>query len=174
MSAGVSAAAGIERAFYVGYSMGGAIGLRFLRRFQGRIGRLVLAGVGETYLNGPGASDSRWRDRIADGLLIENKDAVTDPRARMFRDFAGQPGKDRQALAACMRAMGPSLPPQILQTFDIPILAVCGERDAVAGAPGPLAAIFSHGSAKIVPGRDHMSAVGARQTREAAVEFLTA
>jgi len=165
-------AAGVARAPYIGYSMGGLIGLRFLAHFSERAPRLVLGGVGEAYLNGPRVSDPERRNMIADALLAENKDGIPDPRARMFRDFADQPGKDRLALAACMRAMTPPLPREALQKFIIPVLVVCGDQDNVSGAPGPLAATFPHGSAQIVPGRDHMSAVGARLTRQAAVDFL--
>jgi|HubBroStandDraft_2_1064218.scaffolds.fasta_scaffold212443_2 pimeloyl-ACP methyl ester carboxylesterase len=164
--------AGIASAPYIGYSMGGLIGLRFSALFSDRLPRLVLGGVGENYLTGPRVSDPERRTMIADAILAEDKDRITDPRARMFREFADQPGKDRLALAACMRAMSPPLPRAILQTFGLPILVVCGDQDTVAGASGPLAAIFPHGSAAIVPGRDHMSAVGARPTRQAAIDFL--
>jgi pimeloyl-ACP methyl ester carboxylesterase len=170
--AAVMDAAGIKAAPYVGYSMGGLIGLRFMALFPHRVTRLALGGVGETYLKGPRVSDPAQRDAIAEGLLAEDKTTITDPRARMFRDFAEQPGKDRFALAACMRAMSPPLPLGILQSFDKPILVVDGDQDVVAGPSGPLAAIFPHGSAAIVPGRDHMSAVGARPTRQAVVDFL--
>ena len=98
-------AVGIASAPYVGYSMGGLIGLRFLALFPDRITRLALGGVGETYLKGPRVSDPERREMIADALLTADKDSITDPRARMFRDFAEQQGKDRLALAACMRAM---------------------------------------------------------------------
>jgi pimeloyl-ACP methyl ester carboxylesterase len=165
-------AAGIAAAPYVGYSMGGLIGLRFMAFFPDRVTRLALGGVGETYLKGPRVSDPAQRDAIADGLLTQDRSGITDPRARMFRDFAEQPGKDRFALAACMRAMSPPLPLAILRSFDKPILVVDGDQDFVAGPSGPLAAIFPHGSAAIVPGRDHMTAVGARPTRQAVVDFL--
>jgi pimeloyl-ACP methyl ester carboxylesterase len=168
----VMEAVGIKSAPYVGYSMGGLIGLRFLALFPDRITRLALGGVGETYLKGPRVSDPERRELIADALLTADKDSISDPRARMFRDFAEQQGKDRLALAACMRAMSPPLPLAVLQSFEIPILVVDGDQDFVAGPAGPLAAIFPHGSAAIVPGRDHMSAVGARPTRQAVVDFL--
>ncbi|HEY2835271.1 MAG TPA: alpha/beta hydrolase [Rhizomicrobium sp.] len=165
-------ATGVKSAPYVGYSMGGLIGLRFLALFPDRITRLALGGVGETYLTGPRVSDPERRDMIAEALLTDDKDSITDPRARMFRDFAEQKGKDRLALAACMRAMSPPLPVPVLQSFDKPILVVDGDQDFVAGPAGPLAATFLHGTAAIVPGRDHMSAVGARPTRQAVVDFL--
>lgn len=163
---------GIANAPYIGYSMGGLIGLRFTALFPDRLPRLVLGGVGEHYLTGPRVSDPEQRTAIADALLTEDKDSITDPRARMFRDFADQQGKDKLALAACMRAMSPPLPRATLQMFGLPVLVVCGDQDTVAGAAGPLAAIFPHGFAAIVPGRDHMSAVGARPTRQAAIDFL--
>jgi pimeloyl-ACP methyl ester carboxylesterase len=165
-------AAGISSAPYVGYSMGGLIGLRFVALFPERVSRLVLGGVGETYLKGPRVSDPERRDLIADALLTEDKDSISDPRARLFRDFSEQQGKDRLALAACMRAMSPPLPVAVLQSFQLPVLVVDGDQDFIAGPSGPLAAIFPHGSAAIVPGRDHMSAVGARPTRQAALDFL--
>lgn len=165
-------AAGVQHAPYIGYSMGGLIGLRFVAHFPERAPRLVLGGVGENYLNGPRISDPERRNMIADALIAEDKDGITDPRARMFRDFADQPGKDKLALAACMRAMSPPVPRTTLQRLDLPILVVVGDQDTVAGASGPLAAIFPHGSAAIVPGRDHMTAVGARPTRQAAIDFL--
>ena len=165
-------AAGIASAPYVGYSMGGLIGLRFLTLFPDRISKLALGGVGETYLKGPRVSDPERRDVIANALLTEDKDGIADPRARMFRDFAEQAGKDRLALAACMRAMSPPLPVTVLRSLQIPILVVDGDQDFIAGPSGPLAAIFPHGLAAIVPGRDHMSAVGARQTRQAVVDFF--
>lgn len=167
-------AAKVKAAPYVGYSMGGLIGLRLLTRFAERVSRLASGGVGETYLKGPRVSDPERRDLIAEALLTEDKDTITDARARMFRDFADQPGKDRLALAACMRAMSPPLPPTVLKTFSQPILVVCGDQDFVAGAPGPLATVFANGTAVSVPGRDHMSAVGARPTRAAVVDFLKA
>ncbi len=165
-------AAGIAAASYVGYSMGGLIGLRFLNQFPDRMIRLALGGVGETYLRGPRVSDPERRDVIADALLTDDKDSITDPRARMFREFSEQKGKDRLALAACMRAMTGPLPLATLQTFSKPILVVDGDQDFIAGASGPFAAIFPHGSAAILPGRDHMSTVGARPTRQAVVDFL--
>jgi pimeloyl-ACP methyl ester carboxylesterase len=165
-------AAGIAAAPYVGYSMGGLIGLRFLALFPDRMTRLALGGVGEHYLTGPRVSDPERRDVIAAALLTDDKASITEPRARMFREFAEQPGKDRLALAACMRAMSPPLPLAVLQSLRKPILVVDGDQDFIAGPAGPLAAIFAQGVAAVVPGRDHMTAVGARPTRQAVVDFL--
>jgi pimeloyl-ACP methyl ester carboxylesterase len=170
----VMQAAGLGDAFVLGYSMGGFIGLRLLAAHPERVRKLAVAGVGEHYLRGPRIDAPESRKRLADALLTEDKASITDPRARMFRAFADQPGKDRIALAACMRAMSPHLPPEILAAMRRPVLVVCGEQDEIAGRAEPLAAAFIDGKAVTIPGRDHMSAVGDRKTRQAVIDFFTA
>jgi len=127
--------------------------------------------VGETYLQdritAPGA-----RSALADALLTPDKDSLTDPRARMFRAFADQPGKDRLALAACMRAMSPHLPLETLSRLQRPVLIVDGSDDDTAGRPDPLAAAITDARAVTIPGRDHMSAVGDKHTRQAVIDFF--
>ncbi len=165
-------ASGLQSAPVIGYSMGGFIALRLAARFPNRISAIALGGVGEFYLRGPVIASQGSRSLLSEALLTEDKNTITDKRGRMFRDFADQPGKDRFALAACMRAMSPHLPFETLAQMQQKILVVCGANDDVAGAPGPLAAAFAHGTAVAIPGRDHMSAVGERNTRQAVVSFL--
>jgi pimeloyl-ACP methyl ester carboxylesterase len=169
----VMEATGLAAALVLGYSMGGFIGLRLLASYPDRVLKLAIAGVGEHYLEG-GVTAPQVRSRLADALLAERKESITDPRAMMFRAFADQPGKDRIALAACMRAMSPSLPLATLAALVRPILVVNGELDETAGRAGPLARIFANAKAVTIPGRDHMSAVGDRHTRQAVVEFFRA
>ena len=155
----------------VGYSMGGFLALRLAVHHPGRASRIALGGVGEYYLRGARIADEVSRNALADALLAPDKSLLTG-RARMFRDFADQPGKDRFALAACMRAMSQGLPPERLAAIVQPVLVVCGDQDDIAGAPGPLAAAFSQGRAVTIAGRDHMSAVGESRTRRAVTDFL--
>ena len=157
----------------LGYSMGGFIGLRLLASYPGRVRKLAIAGVGEHYLEDRVTSPDA-RSALADALLTEDKDGINDMRAKMFRAFAEQPGKDRIALAACMRAMSPHLPLAVLTALTRPILVVDGEMDDTAGRAEPLARIFPHGEAVTIPGRDHMSAVGDRHTRRAVIDFFRA
>lgn len=166
-------AAGVNEALLCGYSMGGFIGLRLLASHPERIKKLALAGVGENYLQDRITAPAA-RAVLADALLTPDKDSITDPKAKMFRAFADQPGKDRFALAACMRAMSPRLPPATLAALQRPILVVCGSLDDVAGRPEPLAQAFAEGKAIIIPNRDHMSAVGDRHTRQAVFDFFGA
>ena len=162
-------AAGDGQAHAIGYSMGGHLGIELLMKHPEVLQRLVVAGVGETYLHGP----FRARFAIADALLEPNIDRITDPTQKMFRAFANQPGKDRAALAACMRGERRVWTADELAQATRPVLVVCGANDQISGAPSPLAAVFADGRAVEVPGRDHMSAVGDKRTKAAALEFLT-
>jgi len=166
-------AAGLSDSFVLGYSMGGFIGLRLLASHPARVRKLAVAGVGEHYLEDRVISP-KARAVLAEALLTEEIDSITDPRARMFRTFADQSGKDRIALAACMRAMSPHLPVATLAALARPILVVDGEMDDTAGRAEPLAKLFADGKAVTIPGRDHMSAVGDRRTRQAVIDFFGA
>jgi pimeloyl-ACP methyl ester carboxylesterase len=161
----------LSSALVLGYSMGGFIGLRLLASFPQRVVKLAIAGVGETYLQDRITSPAA-RAALADALLTPDKDSIADPRAKMFRAFADQPGKDRFALAACMRAMSPHLPLETLSRLQRPILVVNGSEDETAGSPDPLAAAFADGRAVTIAGRDHMSAVGDKHTRQAVIDFF--
>ena len=165
-------AAGLERVLLCGYSMGGFISLRLTAAYPGRVAKLALAGVGAHYLHGPRIADPKSRDLLAEALETDDPAALTDKRAILFRNFADQPGKDRFALAACMRAMSPRLSSEKLAQITQPVLVVCGARDDISGAPEELAAQFRHGLAVTVPDRDHMSAVGAHATRNAVADFF--
>jgi len=167
----VMQACGLSDALILGYSMGGFIGLRLLAAHPERVVKLAIAGVGETYLEDR-ITSPRARSILADALLTSDKDTITDPRAKMFRAFADQPGKDRLALAACMRAMSPHLPVEALAQLTRPVLVVNGSEDETAGHPEPLAATFANGIAVQIAGRDHMSAVGDKHTRQAVIDFF--
>lgn len=161
-------AANNESAYIVGYSMGGHIGIEILMRHPQVMRKLAIAGVGERYLRG----QFNARFEIAKAILEDDVDRIADPVAKGFRVFSGQPGKDREALAACMRGDRQAWPAAELAHATRPVLVVCGENDETSGAPGPLAAAFPDGRAVVVPGRDHMSAVGDSVTKEAVISFM--
>src|SRR5205807_6973432 len=139
-----------------GYSMGGHLGIALLIDQPQAMRKFVVAGVGESYLRGQ--FDRRFA--IADAILEPDISRIADPIAKGFRVFAGQPGKDREALAACMRGDRKARTTAELARVVRPVLVVCGENDETSGAPGPLAGAFPDARAVVVPGRDHMSAVG--------------
>ncbi|HXC53852.1 MAG TPA: alpha/beta hydrolase [Rhizomicrobium sp.] len=172
-------AAGLASAFVMGYSMGGFIALQLLVRHPERVRKLIVGGVGESYLDSP----QNLRDRVADpavraeiaaALTAPDPATIASPTARAFRAFADQPGKDRLALAACMSAPTMNLPRAVLATARRPVLVVCGETDALTGGPDGLAAAFPDGRAVTVPRRDHMTAVGDKVYKQAVLDFLGA
>jgi pimeloyl-ACP methyl ester carboxylesterase len=170
-------AAGVPSAFVMGYSMGGFIAMQLLVDRPGRVAKLVIGGVGASYLSAPEASSDRLADpamrgRLADAMLAPDKSSITDPIALRFREFVDQPGKDRLALAACMRAMRAPIHADILAGARCPVLVVCGEEDDLTGPPGPLAAAFPQGEAVSVPQRDHMTTVGDKVFKAAVLAFL--
>jgi len=169
--------AGIESAAVMGYSMGGFISIHLLIAHPERVTKLIVGGVGESYLDPP----QKLRDRVADpkvraeivaALTADDPATIANPTARGFRAFADQPGKDRLALAACMSAPTKNLPASVLATARRPVLVVCGENDDLTGKPGGLARAFAGGRAVTVPGRDHMTAVGDKLYKQAVLEFL--
>lgn len=164
----VMEAANAAPAFLMGYSMGGFISMHVLMDHPDLIKKLVIGGVGGSYLGrafGP-------REAIADALLIDDKSKITDPISKGFREFAEQSGKDREALAACMRANRRPFTTSELKQSKRPVLVVCGENDALTGPPGPLAEAFADGHAVLVPKRDHMTTVGDKVYKEAVLEFF--
>ncbi len=169
--------ADIGEAHLMGYSMGGFIAIHVLMRHPERVKKLIIGGVGASYLDPlensrDRVADPRVRAEIADAMLAADPASVTNPTARAFRAFADQPGKDRLALAACMRAPTRNLPRETLAHSTRPVLVVCGEKDELTGGPEALAAAFADGRAVTVPRRDHMTAVGDKVYKQAALDFL--
>jgi pimeloyl-ACP methyl ester carboxylesterase len=95
--------------------------------------------------------------------------------ALSFQKFASARAiNDLEALAACMEGMARSvvLDPASLAAIHTPILLVVGERDEVAGDATRLAELVPTAELVVIPGRDHLGTVPARQFKEAALEFL--
>jgi hypothetical protein len=53
------------------------------------------------------------------------------------------------------------------------VLVAVGSDDKIAGSPGALASLIPLGEAFVVPGRDHMKAVGDRAHKAAVLDFLS-
>jgi pimeloyl-ACP methyl ester carboxylesterase len=171
-------AAGADEALLMGYSMGAMIGMHILLRHAARVRKFVIGGVGETYLDGSGTrdrmADPLFRNEVADALLAPDRDSIVNPTARMFRDFAEQSGKDRAALAACMRADRKTFRAADLAHAAQPVLVVCGSSDNLTGAPKPLADAFPNNQSFTVLNRDHMTTVGDKLYKQAVLEFFAA
>lgn len=170
-------AAGAPDALLMGYSMGGMIGMHVLLNHAARVRKFAIGGVGETYLDdGTGSrdrmADADFRSAVADALLAPDRNSITNETALTFRDFADQSGKDREALAACMRADRKTFTAAQLAQSTRPVLVVCGANDTLTGSPEPLAATFADGRAVTIPRRDHMTSVGDKVYKQAVLEFF--
>jgi pimeloyl-ACP methyl ester carboxylesterase len=64
--------------------------------------------------------------------------------------------------------------PRELAAIRTPILVVVGERDDIARGAPELVELIPSSRLVTIPGRDHMSAVPAREFKQAALEFLSA
>jgi pimeloyl-ACP methyl ester carboxylesterase len=155
----------IRSAAYLGYSMGARIGLEVVLDFPDRIGRAVLGGIGSA--GAIGRADAIAR-------AFRAGEPTDDPVARTFYQFASSRTiNDLEALAACIAGLRPDANPQRLAAIQTPILIVVGENDDIARGAPELVELIPTARLVTIPGRDHMSAVPAREFKQAAIEFLT-
>jgi len=159
---------GLPGADVMGYSMGARITAFLALKHPDRVRAAVLGGLGFRLVEGVGLPDA-----IAEALEAPSLAEVRDSTAYLFRAFAEQTKSDLHALAACMRGARQTLNPAEVARIAVPVLVAVGENDLIAGPPQPLAALIPGAKALVIPGRDHMLAVGDRVFKSAVVDFLT-
>jgi pimeloyl-ACP methyl ester carboxylesterase len=156
----------VDSAAYLGYSMGSRIGLEVVISHQKRVRRAVFGGLGT-------AGAISHADEIAHAFLIG--EPTDDPTARTFYNFASaRPINDLKALAACIKGMKPDASPARLAGIGTPILVVVGDHDDIARDAPELVELIPTARLVTIAGRDHMTAVTAREFKQAALDFLTA
>ena len=158
---------GVDVAVVMGYSLGARVAAFLAIRHPRRVRALILAGMAANLLRG--LDDAA---EIAAALEAENINAVRGQKARAFRQFAERTGSDLKALAACMRAGREPVPAAALAELSMPVLITVGDKDAIAGPPEPLAAVIPGAEVVVLPGRDHMNAVGDAGHKRAVTDFL--
>jgi pimeloyl-ACP methyl ester carboxylesterase len=158
---------GLPRADIMGYSMGARITAFLALAHSDRVRSAVLGGLGIHLVEGVGLPET-----IAQALEAPSLADVTDPTAYMFRAFAEQTKSDLRALAACMRGSRQTLSRVEVGRITMPLLVAVGDKDQVAGSPEALAALIPRAQALVIPGRDHMLAVGDRVFKSAVLDFL--
>jgi pimeloyl-ACP methyl ester carboxylesterase len=157
----------LPRADVMGYSMGARIAAFLALAHPDRVRSTVLGGLGIRLVEGVGLPET-----IADALEAPSIADVTDPTAYMFRAFAEQTKSDLRALAACMRGSRQTLNRAEVGRITMPLLVAVGSKDQVAGSPEALATLMPGAKALVIPGRDHMLAVGDRVFKSAVLDFL--
>ena len=152
----------------VGFSLGAITLLRAAVTAPERFRRIVLAGIGENVFK----RDEQGTQRIVEA--IENGGESDDNRARLFAQYAHQPGNDPVALAAIMkRPPGPALGDDDLAKVTCPVLLAVGDQDFVLPAEG-LADSFPDGRFVSLRRTDHFATPESFDFIDATLEFLDA
>jgi pimeloyl-ACP methyl ester carboxylesterase len=156
---------GLGRADVMGYSMGARI-TAFLALAHPERVRFAILG-GHHLVEGVGLTET-----IAQALEAPSRADIADPTALVFRTFAEQTKSDLRALAACMRGSRQTLSKAEVGRIAVPVLVAVGSNDRIAGSADALAALIPGAEALVIPGRDHMLAVGDRVFKAAVLDFL--
>lgn len=167
-AAGLLDQLGIASAHVMGYSMGARISAFLSIARPDLVRSVVFGGLGLGMVDGVGD----W-DPIAEALLAESIDDVTDRRGQMFRAFADQTQSDRRALAACIRTSRTLVAADELGHLPMPALVGVGTRDEIAGSAEGLARLLPQGRHLDIPNRDHMLAVGDKVFKAGVTEFYS-
>jgi pimeloyl-ACP methyl ester carboxylesterase len=160
---------GYHQLAIMGYSMGARIAALLTIEHQEHVRAAVFSGLAANMIRGIGDTEPIARALEADSLA-----AVADETARAFRSFAEQTGSDLKALAACMRSSRQTISEEDLHRIKVPVLVVAGSEDMTAGPVEPLVAAIPQAKGIVLPGRNHMNAVGDRLHKDSVVAFLNA
>ena len=160
---------GLQRADLFGYSMGTRTALAAAMAAPERFTNLILGGVGGKLLE---PSPATHTNLMAEALLAEDPQSISQPMLQSFRHFADEQGEDRKALAAFVQARNPPLDPDAMSALPMRVLVVAGQRDEGAGDPEALARVFPAGHGVSLPGCDHFSAIPHALTKAAVFDFL--
>jgi len=158
---------GIERAAVMGYSMGARITAFMIDQAPQRVAAAIFGGMGYNMVRGLAGSKP-----IARALEAESIDEVSNQAARSFRAFAESTGSDLKALAACLRGPRIKVSEEMLGRIKCPLLVAVGSNDVIGGDPERLAALIPGARTLVIPGRDHMKAVGDRVFKQGVAAFL--
>jgi len=158
----------LDRADYLGYSMGGRIGMYLSLNHPDRIRSATLGGIGASIITGPGR-------RVQIVAALEEKSAadISDPVAKSFRVFAEQTKSDLKALIACMNGLRVQFTEPELASIHVPMLIVRGGDDSdIAGPAAGIARMIPGCEYVDIPGRNHMTVVGDKLFKESVLGFL--
>jgi pimeloyl-ACP methyl ester carboxylesterase len=157
----------------IGFSLGALTLLRTAMVHPERFERIVLAGIGRNVFE----RDHSGATMIADGLaaLVDGADPASLPQtARLFAQYAQQPGNDLRALLAVMRRPAAfEIDAHGLSAVTCPVLVVVGDQD-FAHPGDELADAFPEGRCLTLAKTDHFATTESFGFFDAALEFVGA
>jgi pimeloyl-ACP methyl ester carboxylesterase len=157
----------------IGFSMGAMTLLRAAMVHPHRFNRIVLAGIGRNVFERDDAS----RDRILAAIEGDGADQHResgDNQARLFAQYAAQPGNDPLALVAAMRApSGAAITNEALAAVTCPVLVAVGDRDFLLPAD-QLVEALPNATYVELRRTDHFATPESFDFIDAALEFLDA
>jgi pimeloyl-ACP methyl ester carboxylesterase len=161
----------IRKAHVLGYSMGGRNAAWLLHRHPGRFLSGVIGGAGMNVLKvtDPAEWESRGFKLTADNR--KTKSLAIPSMERLYQHATSRGGR-LGALAACLLGSFPSIEAAAFARVRAPVMVICGENDTTSGSPIPLAEAIPGARAVIIPGRNHLSAVGDAFFKGAVLGFL--
>lgn len=176
---------GIQRAHVAGYSMGGGITLQMLVTYPDRFRSAILGGSGWRQ---PGGELEAMMTALAESLeagngitpLIVALNPVGQPPPTAEEIAAANERlmamNDPLALAAVIRggATNEPITEERLRANRVPALAVVGEIDPVKTSVDAMVGVMENLEVKVLPGKDHLTAVADPALAEAMRAFLLA
>lgn len=152
----------------IGFSLGALTLLDVAARHPERFSRLVLAGIGR---NAVEDQDPESRSKLL--AALDGTDPEPDNLARLFVQYADQPGNDRTALTCVLRRERRPFDPATLGRVTARCLVVIGDRD-FAGPGDPLVEMLPAAELVTLRGVDHFATTENFGFFDAALEFLGA
>ncbi len=149
----------------VGFSLGAQLLLRAAATDPGRFRRIAVAGTGD------GVFTSADPEPAARAVETGQAEETAGPVAAALAHFAGAPGNDRAALAACLRRPYAPLTEAEIAAIRARVLVILGDRD-FAGPADRLVAALPDASLVILPGTDHFGTLRDFRFVQAALDFL--
>jgi pimeloyl-ACP methyl ester carboxylesterase len=159
----------IEKADFVGYSMGARISAYAAAHYPSRVRSATLGGMGIHLVQNVSSGDT-----VARALEADRFEDVKDQVGREFRKFAEQTKSDLKALAALSRSHQRTVPREDAAKIRVPVQIVVGTKDTVAGSGAELAELIPNSKFVSLEGKDHMRTVGDAGFKNAVIEFLKA
>jgi len=163
---------GLEKANFLGYSMGSRLSLNMVLINPERVKSVILGGFA---LPEPSEVDqereARRSKRILEALQADSMDDI-DPRNRLGREFrrvAESSGADLKALVAVRggseinkwpaEIMESAALEQKIRSISVPLMTVIGNDDLLRGDRARMAMLVPNGCHFQIQGKDHLTAV---------------